>query len=215
VDVTGIVDGDTIDTSIGRVRFFGVDAPERGEQCFTEATEFTRSLVGNQIRLEDGPRLEDSFGRRLAYVYDASGNSIDVQLIAGGCATAWTRDGQYRDVLVGLEDSARSNSAGYLWSATGKASMSDAESQTGSFNPVEHLADFIFSRELATTHVFGLTTPDGDEVYFASGRLGMPTRRNTSAWLVEELGHGAWIVETNGEIFTVYDSVKVPTRLWP
>jgi endonuclease YncB( thermonuclease family) len=79
VDVNGIVDGDTIDTSIGRVRFFGVDTPERGEACFTEATEFTRLLVGGQVRLEDGPRLEDTFGRRLAYVYDASGNSIDIQ----------------------------------------------------------------------------------------------------------------------------------------
>ncbi|HIF08871.1 MAG TPA: ABC transporter ATP-binding protein, partial [Sneathiellales bacterium] len=33
------------------------------------------------------------------------GNSIDVQLIAGGFAKAWTRDGQHRDVLVGLEES--------------------------------------------------------------------------------------------------------------
>ena len=115
VEVTGIVDGDTIDTSIGRVRFFGVDTPERGEQCFTEAIEFTRLLVGDQMRLQDGPRFEDTYGRRLVYVFDSSGNSIDVQLIAGGFATAWTRDGQYRDVLVGLEDSARSNQAGCLW----------------------------------------------------------------------------------------------------
>ncbi len=79
VSVTGVVDGDTIDTSIGRVRFFGVDTPERGDDCFTEATEFTRLLVGGQVRLEDGPRLEDTYGRRLAYVYDSSGNSIDVQ----------------------------------------------------------------------------------------------------------------------------------------
>ena len=50
VEVTGIVDGDTIDTSIGRVRFFGVNTPERGKSCFTEATEFSRLLIG--------PRLE-------------------------------------------------------------------------------------------------------------------------------------------------------------
>jgi endonuclease YncB( thermonuclease family) len=115
VDVTGIVDGDTIDTSIGRVRFYGVDTPERGERCYDDAAEFTELLVGTQVRLEDGPRLEDNFGRRLAYAYDASGNSIDVQLIARGYATAWTRDGQHRDVLVGLEESARSNQAGCLW----------------------------------------------------------------------------------------------------
>ena len=103
------------DTSIGRVRFFGVDTPERGDKCFTEATDFTRLLVGSQVRLEDGPRLEDIYGRRLAYIYDTSGNSIDVQLIAGGFASAWTRDGQHRDVLIGLEESAKTNNAGCLW----------------------------------------------------------------------------------------------------
>ncbi len=115
VQVLRVVDGDTIDTSSGRVRFFGVDTPERGDACFSEATDFTRMLVGSQVRLEDGPRLEDSFGRRLAYVYDPSGNSIDVQLVAGGFARAWARDGQHRDVLVGLEQSAKSNQAGCLW----------------------------------------------------------------------------------------------------
>jgi len=124
VDVTGIVDGDTIDTSIGRVRFFGVDTPERGDVCFTEATEFTRLLVGNQVRLEDGPRLEDAYGRRLAYVFDSSGNSIDVQLIAGGFAKAWTRDGQHRDVLVELEESAKANRAGCLWATNGTTGTS-------------------------------------------------------------------------------------------
>jgi len=115
VDVLGVIDGDTIDTSIGRVRFYGVDTPERDEACYTEATEFTRLLVGEQVRLEDGPRLQDNFRRRLAYLYDAFGNSIDVQLIAGGYATAWTGDGQHRDILIGLEESARSNQAGCLW----------------------------------------------------------------------------------------------------
>ena len=125
VEVTGVVDGDTIDTSMGRVRFFGVDTPERGEECFTEATEFTRLLVGSQVRLEDGPRLEDTYGRRLAYIFDSSGNSIDVQLIAAGFAKAWTRDGQHRDTLVGLAESAKVNRAGCLWAGHSSTSSSD------------------------------------------------------------------------------------------
>ena len=122
VSVTSVVDGDTIDTSIGRVRFFGVDTPERGDDCFTEAMEFTRLLVGSQVRLEDGPRLEDSYGRRLAYIYDSSGNSINVQLIAGGFARAWIRDGQHKEVLVELEQNAKANDAGCLWSTLNSAS---------------------------------------------------------------------------------------------
>ena len=147
VDVTGVVDGDTIDTSSGRVRFFGVDTPERGDACFSEATDFTRMLVGSQVRLEDGPRLEDSFGRRLAYVYDPSGNSIDVQLVAGGFARAWARDGQHRDVLVGLEQSAKSNQAGCLWTGgsfteTSQYAPSGPDRDCGDFGTWREANDF-------------------------------------------------------------------------
>ena len=115
VDVTKVVDGDTLDTSVGRVRFFGVDTPERGKSCFREATNFTRSAAGDKVRLETGPRRTDSYGRRLAYVYDFSGDSIDAELISGGFAVAWTRDGQHRDYLTNLEENARRNRTGCLW----------------------------------------------------------------------------------------------------
>jgi endonuclease YncB( thermonuclease family) len=215
VEVTRVVDGDTIDTSIGPVRFFGVDTPERGKTCFTEATEFSRVLIGSQVRIEDGPRLEDTYGRRLAYVYDRSGNSIEVQLLAAGLAEAWRRDGQHMNMFIELEATARSTATGCLWSSIEKASMTDVETILGTFDPIEHLADFIIDRELATTHVFGFTDLDGDEIYFASGRLGLPTRSNTSTWLAEELDHGAWIIETDGEIWEVNDSAVTPTRVWP
>ena len=148
VEVTGVVDGDTIDTSIGRVRFFGVDTPERGEECFTEATEFIRLPVGSQVRIEDGPRLEDTYGRRLAYIFDSSGNSIDVQLIAGGFARAWTRDGQHRDTLVGLEESAKTNNAGCLWATY--SSMSSSEYDPS--GPDRYCGDFSTWKQ--ATHFF-------------------------------------------------------------
>ena len=115
VDVTGIVDGDTIDTSVGRVRFFGVNTPERGKQCFREATDFTRTATGSKVRLENGPRRTDKYDRRLAYVYESSGDSIDAQLIESGFAVAWTRDGQHRDYLVSLEENARKTRTGCQW----------------------------------------------------------------------------------------------------
>jgi endonuclease YncB( thermonuclease family) len=111
-----VIDGDTLDLSDGtRVRLYGVDTPERGELCFTEATDRLRQLSGSSVRLENGPRATDSFGRRLAYAYTLEGFSIDVILIGDGLAEAWRRDGQHRDTLVGLEQSARSNKAGCLW----------------------------------------------------------------------------------------------------
>ncbi len=67
------------------------------------------------MRLEDGPRLQDDVGGRLAYLYAADGLSIDVLMIGEGLAEAWTRDGKHRDTLVALEESARENGAGFLW----------------------------------------------------------------------------------------------------
>lgn len=90
-------------------------SPERGQRCATEATERLRELAGDAVRLEDGPRLIGPYGRRLAYVYTHDGASIDEVLIAEGLAAAWTRDGQLRDMLVGLEREAQKQRMGCLW----------------------------------------------------------------------------------------------------
>ena len=115
VEVVRVIDGDTLDVTSGRVRLFGVDTPERGQRCAMEATERLRELAGDTVRLKDGPRLTDTYGRTLAYVYTVDGISIDAALIREGFATAWTRDGQLRDMLVGLEREARRQGAGGLW----------------------------------------------------------------------------------------------------
>ena len=169
VSVTGVVDGDTIDTSIGRVRFFGVDTPERGDDCFTEATHFTRLLVGSQVRLEDGPRLEDTYGRRLAYIFDSSGNSIDVQLIAAGFAKAWTRDGQHKDTLVGLAESAKANRAGCLWAGHSSTSSYDYD-PTG---PDRDCGDFATWKQ-ANDFFIAAGGPDSDPHRLDSDHDGVP-----------------------------------------
>ncbi len=51
----------------------------------------------------------------LAYVYTVDGVSIDATLIREALATAWTRDGQHRDPLVGLESEAQRRGAGCFW----------------------------------------------------------------------------------------------------
>ena len=113
--VLNIIDGDTFDTPSGRVRLFGVDTPERGEACYNKATQRLRALAGNRVRVESGPRAQDRGGRLLLYVYTETGNSIDETLIREGLAVAWTRDGQHRDLLVGLEREARTTGTGCLW----------------------------------------------------------------------------------------------------
>ena len=115
VAVTRVLDGDTLDTSAGRVRLYGVDTPEAGEECARSATKSLRDMAGREVRLEGGPRPRDVFGRRLAYVYRKDGRSIDAALVWAGYAVAWPEDGQHRAAFAELERDARSAGRGCLW----------------------------------------------------------------------------------------------------
>ena len=86
IPVDRVIDGDTFDSTYGRVRLYGVDAPERGEECFNEATDRLRELAGDSVRVDLGPREMDEFNRVLAYVFTQSGASIDETLIKEGLA---------------------------------------------------------------------------------------------------------------------------------
>ena len=120
VDVSRLIDGETLETSIGRVELFGADVPDPGEECSSEATEFTRSILSSSVRLEYGPPLRDEFDTSRAYVFDALGNSLDYQLIESGVATARTRGrgelaGPHQEDFIALQTSAQNVAAGCLW----------------------------------------------------------------------------------------------------
>src|SRR3989304_4833577 len=58
--VEEVLDGDTIDVILDgrltRVRYYGVDTPERGDRCFREATDRNESLVGGRGGRPPRPR---------------------------------------------------------------------------------------------------------------------------------------------------------------
>ena len=118
-EVEEVIDGDTIDVRIDgierRVRYFGVDTPERGRACFREATDRNESLLGDTVLLLPDARTEDEFGRLLRYVFLPDGTSVDATLVAEGFGEAWTRDGRYRDEIVALQKEAEAAGRGCLW----------------------------------------------------------------------------------------------------
>lgn len=120
VTVDHVIDGDTIDVRAAqtplRVRFYGVDTPERDEPCYAEATARTVALAGSAIILVPDTRLQDPGGRELRYVFTLDGRSLDATLVSEGLAKAWRSDGTLRDRLVALEDDARRARRGCLWS---------------------------------------------------------------------------------------------------
>jgi len=120
-EVLSVVDGDTIRIRWKgveeRLRFYGVDTPERDEACFEEATLRTIELTGREVRLAFDSRSRDKYGRLLAYIFTNEGVSIDGALVAEGLGRAWTRDGRWRDAMEALETEARGAHCGCLWSS--------------------------------------------------------------------------------------------------
>jgi micrococcal nuclease len=118
-EVLDIIDGDTIDVRIDgreeRVRYYGVDTAERGDDCYGEARDRNRSLAGETVLLLPDARERDRNGRLLRYVFTEDALSIEEQLIAEGLGRAWPEDGTYRDHLLALEDEVRAAGIGCLW----------------------------------------------------------------------------------------------------
>lgn len=98
--VTRVVDGDTVEVSIGGrtddVRYIGIDTPETVKpgtpvQCFgPQASDRNHALVeGRRVRLVFDRERRDVYGRLLAYVY-ADGVFVNAALVRGGYARTLT-----------------------------------------------------------------------------------------------------------------------------
>jgi endonuclease YncB( thermonuclease family) len=114
-----VVDGDTIDVMIDgvqrRVRYYGIDAPDKGEKCFEEAKDRNTELMGATLRLEAGGRDQDEDGRLLRYVFKEDGVSVEAALLAEGLAEAQHDNAVYRQRFEVLETDAREARVGCLW----------------------------------------------------------------------------------------------------
>lgn len=119
VAVTRVIDGDTLEVRSAettlRVRLYGADTPERGQACFSEATERLTALAGDRVLLVPDVRIQDRFGRELRYVFSEDGRSIDHTLVAEGLAKAWREDGSRRSTIIAAEEAARAANVGCLW----------------------------------------------------------------------------------------------------
>jgi endonuclease YncB( thermonuclease family) len=126
--VTRVIDGDTIEVSIGgalyRVRYIGIDtpetvAPDRPVGCYgPEASAANKALVeGKTVTLEKDVSDVDQYGRLLRYVYVGS-TFVNAELVRQGYAHAYTYppDVKHTPYLLGLQQEARDAHRG-LWGA--------------------------------------------------------------------------------------------------
>jgi endonuclease YncB( thermonuclease family) len=78
--VKKVLDGDTIVLEpYQRLRFIGVDTPEKDQPFSQEATQFIKDLLlGKEIWMEFDEQLYDNWGRFLAYVFVTDKNGREI-----------------------------------------------------------------------------------------------------------------------------------------
>ena len=90
MSLVGVVDGDTIRVRLDgveeRVRYIGIDTPERDQRCFVAATRANEALLDDgPLRLEFDVERRDRYGRLLAYVYEGT-PFVNMELVRRGLA---------------------------------------------------------------------------------------------------------------------------------
>jgi endonuclease YncB( thermonuclease family) len=120
--VAYIVDGDTVELSDGRrVRYIGIDTPERDDHFYTQAKQANSELVLNkEIIMERDISDKDKYGRLLRYVY-VDGLFVNEHLVRQGYAKIFTYppDVKYVQIFKSAQASARNSKAG-MWAGRAK-----------------------------------------------------------------------------------------------
>jgi len=89
-----VVDGDTVDIELGRVRLSGINAPENGVCYAAEAKEkLTELVLYKEVFIEWEEQRYDKYGRILAYVY-FNGTHINAYLVEQGYASVFDKYNQ-------------------------------------------------------------------------------------------------------------------------
>ena len=116
--VSRIIDGDTIDVQMDgvryRVRYIGMNTPERDQACYQEATDANAALVsGKTVTLVKDTSETDPYDRLLRYVY-VGDTFVNAELVRGGWAenAVYPPDTKYEDTFHQLEVQARQANIG-------------------------------------------------------------------------------------------------------
>ncbi|MFH1638624.1 MAG: thermonuclease family protein, partial [Candidatus Woesearchaeota archaeon] len=115
--VESVLDGDTIKLSSREtVRLIGLNAPESGDKCFSEAKTTLEDLVlGKEITLETDIDDKDQYGRLLRYVF-VDGHNVNYGMIYLGFAHKYDygANNKYSNEFEQAENVAKKNE-GCLW----------------------------------------------------------------------------------------------------
>ncbi len=155
--VSEVIDGDTIILSNGdRVRFLGINTPEKGMYFYMESRDVLEIMIqGKDITLEKDVSDCDMYGRKLRYVF-LKDIFINLEMVKRGFANIYTYppDVKYAEDILTAERYARENNLG-LWELSEfndiyievfyDAPGNDNENKNGEYVVLENTGDNILN----------------------------------------------------------------------
>jgi micrococcal nuclease len=110
------VDGDTIDTELGRVRLLGINTPEKNQPFYNEAKDFLSWYESKRVKV--ALIGKDKYGRWLGYLF-FNGELVNKKILEKGLANLYVydKDSNFND-LESAENYARQNENG-IWKKSG------------------------------------------------------------------------------------------------
>lgn len=115
--VTKIIDGDTVVINGENVRLLGIDADEKGYECYKEARDRLAELISDKhVKLERDGENKDHYGRYLRYIFVDDIN-VNLKLVEEGLAIArfFPDNKKYKEEILEAEIEARKNNLGCKW----------------------------------------------------------------------------------------------------
>lgn len=125
--VSYVLDGDTFKLSTGEtIRLIGLNAPESGQSCSSEATAKLKEFVfGKEVTLEQDVSDKDQYGRLLRYVY-IDDTFVNLEMVRLGFAHKYEYGSniKYSSRFEQAEDEAKQNE-GCLWKTSQENYIND------------------------------------------------------------------------------------------
>lgn len=112
VNITRVIDGDTFDSDIGKVRMLGINTPESKQPYYEQAKENLKRYEGKQVELEF--KEKDKYQRILGYLFYNNHLVNEQQLSLGLASLYYYKKDDYYPRLKKAEENARKNSLG-IW----------------------------------------------------------------------------------------------------
>ena len=109
-----VIDGDTIETNLGKVRLLGINTPEKNMPYSNESKNLLRQFENQSIELLRDLEDKDMYGRMLRYLFYET-RLINIEILERGFASAYMTFGlRYEEELLRAESYSRKYSLG-IW----------------------------------------------------------------------------------------------------